>query len=330
MRARYVLPNFRIAVVGAGAIGGYYGAKLGYFGREVHFLMRGDLRQVRRLGIRVRGTKENFRLAKVNCSNSTEEIGPCDLVLIALKTTANQELLTLIPPLLKKETMLLTLQNGLGNEEFLARHFGAERVLGALCFVCLIRSAPGLIEEYGHGRIVLGEYGRYPLPRTHDIAWEFKRCGVVCSVAENLAREHWRKLIWNIPFNGLSVVAGGVDTEFLLANDELRAEVLVLMDEVIEAANLCGYALPTAEALEQIKRTEKMGAYKPSTLIDFEAGKPLELEAIWGEPLRRARAAGAAMPHLTALYEKLKTLDRANTVSAAETSGTAAGANSSL
>lgn len=306
MRARYILPNFRIAVVGAGALGGYYGAKLAYFGRDVHFLMRGDLREVRRFGIRVRGETENFRLAKVNCCNSTEEIGPCDLVLIALKTTANQELLHLLPPLLKEGTMLLTLQNGLGNEEFLAEHFGAERVMGALCFVCLIREAGGVIEQYGHGRIVLGEYQRYPLPRTHDVSWEFKRCGVVSTVAENLVRERWRKLVWNIPFNGLAVTAGGIDTAAILADKAARATVLALMDEVIAAANHCGYALPTAEALEQMKRTEKMGAYKPSTLLDFAAGKPLELEAIWGEPLRRARGAGMEMPQLSALYEQLK------------------------
>lgn len=311
MRARHQLPHFRIAVVGAGALGGYYGAKLAYFGRDVHFLMRGDLRAVRRLGLRVRGKSENFRLAKVQCYNNTEAIGPCDLVLIALKTTSNAALLELIPPLLKEKTMLLTLQNGLGNEEFLAQHFGAERVLGALCFVCLIRTEPGVIEEYGHGRIVLGEFNSYPRPRTHEVAWEFKRSGVVCSVTDNLARERWRKLVWNIPFNGLSIVAGGVDTSVIMASDPLRARALALMDEVIAAANRCGHALPTAEALEQMKRTEKMGAYKPSTLIDFEAGRPLELEAIWGEPLRRARAAGAAVPELSALYEELTRLDPA-------------------
>ncbi|MDQ6860122.1 MAG: 2-dehydropantoate 2-reductase [Verrucomicrobiota bacterium] len=309
MRARYVLPNFRIAVVGAGAIGGYYGAKLAYFGRDVHFLMRGDLREVRRFGIRVRGKAETFRLAKVNAHSSSEEIGPCDLVLIAVKTTANQELVRLIPPLLKENTMLLTLQNGFGNEQFLARYFGAERVMGALCFVCLIRTAPGVIEQYGHGRIVLGEYGGYPRPRTHDVSWEFKRSGVVCTVAENLMRERWRKLVWNIPFNGISIVAGGVDTAVIMANDQLRAEVLALMDEVIDAANKCGTPLPTAEALEQMKRTEKMGPYKPSTLIDFEAGRPLEVEAIWGEPLRAGIAAGAAMPRLTALYHQLRDIN---------------------
>jgi 2-dehydropantoate 2-reductase len=309
MRARYVLPNYRIAVVGAGAIGGYYGTKLAYFGRDVHFLMRGDLSEVRRFGIRIKAKAENIRLAKVKAYASTEEIGPCDLVLIALKTTSNDDLLGLIPPLLKPETMLLTLQNGLGNEEFLAQHFGAERVLGALCFICLNRISPGVIEHYDVGRLVIGEFNRHPAARTHDVSWEFKRCGVVCSVVENIALERWRKLVWNIPFNGLAVTAGGLDTAALLADDKLHAEVLALMDEVIAAANKCGYPLPTAEALEQIKRTYPLGAYKPSTLIDFQAGRRLEIEAIWGEPLRRALAAGAQMPRLSALYADLKALD---------------------
>lgn len=310
MRARYVLPKFRIAVVGAGAIGSYYGAKLAYFGRDVHFLMRGDLREVRRGGIRIRGKAENIRLAKVNCYRGTEEIGPCDVVLIAVKTTANRDLLQLLPPLLHDTTMLLTLQNGLGNEEFLAEHFGADRVVGGLCFVCLNRVSPNVIEHYDRGRVVLAEFNRYPTARTHDLSWEFKRSGIVCTVAENLMLERWRKLVWNIPFNGLSIAAGGLDTAAILADEQLRATALALMDEVIDGANRCGYRLPTAVALQQIKRTAELGAYKPSTLIDYEAGRPLELEAIWGEPLRRTTAAGARMPQLQRLYEQLKELDR--------------------
>jgi len=311
---KHRLPNFSIAVVGSGAIGSYYGARLAYYGRAVHFFVRTGLTRIRKFGIRVRSKSGSFRVAKVNCHESTAEIGPVDLVLIAVKTTSNSELLDLIPPLLHEGTMLLTLQNGLGNEEYLATKFGAERVLGGLCFICLNRVEPGVIDQYDSGRVMLGEFTGYPLPRTHEIAWEFKRCGVVCTVVENLARERWRKLVWNIPFNGLSVVAGGIDIRAILTNDDLRQEVIALMDEVIAAAGKCGQFLPSAEALKQIKRTEEMSAYKPSTLIDFEAGKPIEIEAIWGEPLRRALAAGAPMPRLELLYAKLKELDQQNRV----------------
>jgi 2-dehydropantoate 2-reductase len=299
----------KIAIVGSGAIGSYYGAKLAHAGRDVHFLMRGDLAEVRRDGLTVRGEGENFTVARVNCYNSTREIGPSDLVLIAVKATSNEEIVDLIPPLLHERTMLLTLQNGLGNEEFLAKHFGAERVLGGLCFICLSRISRTIVHRFDYGQIVIGEYGRAPQPRTHEIAEEFKASGIKCSVAEDLAFEHWRKLVWNIPFNGLSILAGGIDTAAILADEDLRRSTIALMEEVIAAANKCGHALP-AGAAEQMKRTETMGAYKPSTLLDFEAGKPLEIEAIWGEPFRRALAAKATAPRMEIVYSLLKSIDR--------------------
>jgi 2-dehydropantoate 2-reductase len=303
-----MVTRFRIAVVGSGAIGSYYGGKLAA-GNDVHFLMRGDLTEIRRDGLLIRGKDEDVHVAKVNCSNSTKEIGACDLVLVAVKATSNEEIVDLIPPLLHEHTMLLTLQNGLGNEEFLAKHFGAERVLGGLCFICLSRTSRTTIERYDYGHIVLGEYARKSQERTHALAERFKSSGVACSVTDDLALERWRKLVWNIPFNGLSILAGGIDTAAILADESLRRSVLAMMDEVITAANKCGHRLESTAWEKQIERTETMGAYKPSTLLDFEAGKPLEIEAIWGEPLRRALAAGASAPRLEIIYSLLKSLD---------------------
>jgi 2-dehydropantoate 2-reductase len=303
--------RLRIAVVGSGAIGSYYGAKLAHAGSDIHFLMRSDLRAVQQRGIHIRGRKEDVRVPAVNAYGAPEEIGQCDVVLIALKTTANHELLALVPPLLHERTILLTLQNGLGNEEFLASQFGAQRVLGGLCFICLNRVAPGVIEHYDKGRIAIGEFGRAPQPRTHALVAEFNKAGVNCSVVEDLALERWRKLVWNIPFNGISVASGGVTTDVMLENPEMRAAVDGLMHEVIAGANACGLALPESEADEQMTRTEKLGAYKPSTLVDYEADRPLEIEAIWGEPLRRATAAGAEMARLQLLCTVLRGIDRA-------------------
>jgi len=126
----------RIAVVGTGAIGSFYGGKLAVGGRDVHFLVRGGFDQIKRSGIRICGKKENFHVANAQIYQTPTEIGPCDLVLIALKATNNDTMLEVIPPLLHRDTILLTLQNGLGNEEFLAQHFGVERVMGGLCFIC--------------------------------------------------------------------------------------------------------------------------------------------------------------------------------------------------
>src|ERR1700730_8696659 len=303
--------RLKVAVVGSGAIGSYYGGKLAAGGGDVHFLMRGDLAEVRRDGLRIRGPGEDIRIATINAYNTTREIGPCDLVLIAIKATSNADLVDLVPPLLHADTMLLTLQNGLGNEEFLAHHFGPERVLGGLCFICLSRVSRTLVQRYDYGHILIGEFNRPPLERTHQIVAKFAACGIKCSVAQDLALEHWRKLVWNIPFNGLSILAGGIDMAAILADEALHRATLALMHEVIESANKCGHALETAVAVEQISRTETMGPYKPSTLLDWEAGKPLEIEAIWGEPLRRAAAAGAKTARLEIIYALLKHVDLA-------------------
>jgi 2-dehydropantoate 2-reductase len=299
----------RIAVVGTGAIGSFYGGKFAVGGRDVHFLVRGGFDQIKRCGIRIRGKKENFHVANAQVYQTPAEIGPCDLVLIALKATNNGAVLELIPPLLHRGTILLTLQNGLGNEEFLAQHFGAERVMGGLCFICLNRISPGLIEHLEYGHLNLGELAGVAKERTHNLAREFSQCGVECRVVDNLMEEHWHKLVWNIPFNGLTIAAGGITTADILRDDSLRSAAIALMNEVVEGARRSGYNLPMDVVLEQIKRTETMGAYKPSTLLDFEAGRALEIEAIWGEPLRRARAQGAAMPRLEKLYRRLKALD---------------------
>ncbi len=310
MKQRHILPHYRIAVVGTGAVGGYYGAKLAHMGRDVHFLLRSDLEYVRKRGLRIRSKQGDFHLQKVQGYGNPEEIGPVDVVIIALKATQNEALETLIPPLLKENTTLITLQNGLGNEAFLAERFGADRVVGGLCFVCLNRTAPGEIQHLGHGLIVLGEYGKYPLPRTHDLQWEFKRCGVVCQVAGDLGQARWRKLVWNIPFNGLSIAAGGVDVGHILADDDLLYLTRQLMREIIQIARTLGHEIPESFVEDQIRKTKEMGAYLPSSLIDYQKGKPVEVEAIWGEPYRQGFNAGAEVGRLEMLYHQLKRMVR--------------------
>jgi 2-dehydropantoate 2-reductase len=180
----------------------------------------------------------------------------------------------------------------------------------ALCFICLSRTSRTTVERYDYGHITIGEFGRAPRPRTHAIASEFKGGRIQCQVVEDLVLERWRKLVWNIPFNGLSILGGGIDTAAIIGDDDLRRTTLGLMDEVIDAANKCGYSLEHAPAKQQMERTEAMGAYKPSTLLDCEARKPLEIAAIWGEPFRRAAAAGAATPRLELLYSLLRAPDQ--------------------
>jgi 2-dehydropantoate 2-reductase len=261
-------------------------------------------------GIKIYSPDGDFHLPHPQVFQNSGEIGPCDLVIISLKATANAVLNAILPPLLHEETMVLTLQNGLGNEEFLASLAGADRVLGGLCFVCLNRPTPASVVHIGHGKLSLGEFGRSPLPRTYAVHKTFLDAGIDASVVSDLAEERWRKLVWNIPFNGLAVSRGGVTVDQILANPELLAECRALMQETIATANALGFPISPDYGDLQIERTHSMGAYQPSTLIDFLAGNELEIEPIWGAPLRAAQNAGVPTPHLADLYGRLKIADR--------------------
>lgn len=320
-------PTLKIAIVGCGAVGSYYGAKLARDGHDVHFLLRGDYEVVRASGVRVMSDGESFTV-RPRCAREPGEIGVCDLVLIALKTTANSEFSRLLPPLVAAHTAVMTLQNGLGNEAALARVVPAAKVLGGLCFVCLNRIQPGVIQHIAHGKVVIGEFQRGPEPRTHDLCTSFKHAGIPSKVAENLERAHWEKLIWNIPFNGLGVAGtagyeawGGppdtgasrhsvvLTTDILLGDPRWERIVRALMAEVIATANALGHPIPESHADRNIANTRTMGAYRASTLIDFECGRPLELQSLFLEPLRRARAAAVATPVLERLCDTLLALD---------------------
>ena len=318
----------KIAVVGCGAVGSYYGARLCRAGQEVHFLLRSDFEAVRQKGVTIRSPVGNFTIHP-QCARTPDEIGVCDLVLIGLKTTANDQFPKLLPPLVGPQTAVVTLQNGLGNTEQLARLFPPEQILSGLCFVCLNRVEPGVIHHMEYGKIVLGEFQRRAGPRTHKLAAMFRDASVPCKVTDNLAQAQWEKLVWNIPFNGLGVAgAAGYEalvtqpstlnpqpvltTDKLLADPRWEKLLRDLMLEVIAAAGALGFEIPVAYAEEQIERTRTMGAYKASTLLDFELGRPLELESMFLEPLRQAQKAGVPVPRLAALCEVLQRLDQSH------------------
>lgn len=309
----------KTVVVGCGAVGSYYGAKICKTGEQVYFLIRSDWEAVAQNGVRIIGEEGNL-LAHPSLALSPEEIGVADLVLVALKTTANHRLKELISPLVGPDTAIVTLQNGLGNEAALAELFGAERVLGGLCFVCLNRIEPGVIHHLGFGKVVLGEFAGLPGERVHDIARLFRNAGIPVQVTDNLDRARWEKLVWNIPFNGLGVaaaagyeafVSGDVPDTFNLwdtfATDQLlsdpRWEQLVreVMAEVILIARDHGLSISPTYAEQQINLTREMGHYRPSTLVDFEAGRPLEVDAMFLKPLLIAQSSGIESPRLATI-----------------------------
>lgn len=316
----------KIGVVGAGALGLYYGAKLARDGREVCLLVRSDFDAIRRSGVEISGDTEAFKV-RPSCYRDASEIGVCDWVIVSLKTTANHLLSELARPLVGPATAVLTLQNGLGNEEALARSIPQEQILGGLCFVCLNRVAPGVVRHIAGGRILMGEFNRWPEPRTHDLAGVFRRAGIPCQVTDSLERAHWLKLAWNVPFNGLGVAAAAgfeslvrgsllpgqaigpcLPTDKILDNPQWLDAALGLMREVLAVMTALGHSVEAGYAEAEVDRTRRMGGYLASTLIDFERRAPLEIEALFLAPQRVARAVGVVTPRLDALCQLLPEL----------------------
>ena len=306
-----VLPkNPHVAILGSGALGLYYGAKLAHSGVPLSFLARRDLVHLQQKGLQIRCTEGDFHLKEIKAYAEPKQIGPVDLVIVAIKTTANPSLAKLLPPLIGPETAVCTLQNGLGNEELIGSIVGRDRVLCGVCHVCVSRPTPGVASNMSGGNIRFSDLTAGDTPRAQSIAQLFEQAGIRCSVAPSVGSARWYKLVWNVPFNGLSISEGGIDTAQILANPKLHAKTIVLMNEVMAASAALGFHQDPDHPKQEIIRTQKMGAYQPSSLLDYLAQKPVELESIWGETLRQGTSLEIPMPQLTELYEKLKQLVR--------------------
>ncbi len=303
----------KYAILGTGALGGFYGAKLQKAGLDVHFLLKSDYEQVSKHGLVVESKNGDFTLTQVNAYNDTEKMPQCDVVVVALKTTQNHLLPQLLPPVVKDDGVVLVLQNGLGVEEEVAQIVGRVRVIGGLCFLCSNKVAPGHIHHLDYGHIILGEYTPNYSPagitdKIQQIAADFASADIPIELVEDLLLGRWKKLVWNIPYNGLSVILNA-RTDELMANVYTRRLVKQLMFEVAAGALSSGRIIPDSFIQTILDYTLKMTPYRTSMKIDYDEHRPLEVEAIFGVPLRKAQAVGVNLPQITSIYQQLKFLD---------------------
>lgn len=311
--------NKRIGIIGSGAIGGFYGLMLARAGFDVHFLLRSEYGVVHEHGLTLRSAVHGELQMDVQAYASASDMPPCDWLLIGTKATSNAELAPLIVQAAAPGARVVLLQNGLGVEEQL---LGALRddmhLLGGLCFICVNREAPGVIRHQALGAVNLGYHSGPSDDRGAAIVAEgaelFRAAGVDSQPMDNLAQARWQKLVWNVPYNGLSVLLQASTTP-LMTDPDSRALVRGLMAEVVEGARACGHILPEGYAEHLFRVTEQMPDYWPSMYHDHAQQRPLELQVIYGEPLARAREAGCHLPKMEALYQALAFIDRRNCAS---------------
>ena len=295
----------KYAVIGTGAIGGYYGAKLSKAGAEVHFLLHSDYDYVKEHGLQVDSCDGSFHLDHPSVYRSTANMPQCDVVIVALKTTNNHLLTKLLPPLLKSDTIVLLIQNGIGVEASVEQMFPGVQLAAGLAFICSAKTRPGVVNHQCYGNINIGNYSCRDAARYAAMLDDMRAAGIgVADVEYRQAR--WKKAVWNMPFNGMTV-ALDTQTDRLLSCPSTLRLVKEQMMEVIGAANALGVeGLDESFADKMIRNTQVMVPYSPSMKLDYDFHRPMEIEFLYTRPIAEAHAAGFAMPRLEMLEALLR------------------------
>jgi 2-dehydropantoate 2-reductase len=298
----------RVGIIGAGALGCYFGIRLAHAGWPVSFLLHSDYEAVRMSGMELTlASGEQVSLERPRIFQKAAEMGPQDWILIALKTTRNHLFEELLPPVVGPETLLITVQNGLGNVEALQRLFPRNPVVGALCQIGVNRTEPGRIRSFvpNDGFVQIGKAATATEAHLSACQSAFEQAGIHTRRTASLGEALWRKLMWNVPFNGLTVAIGGKGTDVVCTDPELRRTAIALMEEVRLASNALGFPIEPEYTEKLMGFTDQLGHYKSSSVLDWKAGRRLEVDAIFRKPLEAGTAAGVAMPELKKLVGQL-------------------------
>lgn len=304
--------SIRYGVLGTGALGGFYGGLMARKGLDIHFLLHSDYEHVRKHGLRIDSKMGDFHLPRVNAYPSAQTMPKCDVVLIGLKSTQNHLLEDLLTPLLKSNTIVLVLQNGLNVEQTASGIVGQSRVAGGCCFLCSNKLGPGHIRHLDYGRVVFGAYrgidgkGLGPSDEIlQRILTDMVTSGIDAHLTDDLPTTKWKKLMWNIPFNGLSVLLNA-STDAIMANPDSRSLAARISEEVRQIATNAGCPIEPSYVDWVIDHTDDMVPYDSSMRLDFLNGRPIEVEAIYGNALREADRIEFNAPIVETMYQQLK------------------------
>jgi len=304
--------GLRYCVLGTGALGGFYGGLMAKRGLDIHFLLHSDFEHVVKHGLRVDSKLGDFHLPKINAYAKPHDMPKCDVAIIGLKSTQNHLLEDLLRPILHKDSIVLVLQNGLNVEQTARGIVGPSRVAGGCCFLCSNKVGPGHIKHLDYGRIVFGAYrgidGSDPGPSTQmlqEVLQDMVASGIEAYLTEDLPTTKWKKLMWNIPFNGLSVLLNA-STDAIMNDPDSRLLARRISEEVRQIALAAGSPIEPSYVDWVIDHTDDMVPYDSSMRLDYLNGRAIEVEAIYGNALQEAHRCGFAAPIVMTMYQQLK------------------------
>jgi 2-dehydropantoate 2-reductase len=300
----------RIAVIGTGAVGGYFGAKLAAAGHELVFLARGKhLEALQAAGLRVLSPNGDLHIQKADFPASAAQAGLVDVILFCVKSYDTQSAAESLGPLLSAHTTILSLQNGIDNQEKIAAVWHDHPVFPGVVYIGAEISSPGVIRHSNGGKIVFGGADGQRSQSVMHIERLLSGAGIPCQLSSNIYEVQWSKLLWNASFCAISCLACA-NVKQIVDSAPLTSLAIDCMREVQSAAELRGVILPGALFDQTIAFSRGLGAFKPSMLQDLEAGKPLEYEAFNGIVAKLLQASGKPAPINQAFQSLLQQLER--------------------
>jgi 2-dehydropantoate 2-reductase len=307
------MQNPNVLIVGAGAVGSYYGGRLSQSGAKVSVLSRSDYEEVKKNGINIQSVNGDFKFIPDEVVKSVSDYSKKpDYIIVTTKVLPELDIVNLIKSQVKKNTSIVLIQNGINIEEKIYNTFPENEIISGLAFICVSKVSPGTILHQDFGRLAIGTYPNGISKKVTFLQNLFNESGVKCLTNENIVNSRWQKLVWNAPFNPLSVILGGATTEMILKNEKTTVLAKKIMQEVVDLAKLSGYELPNDIIEKNIKNTLNMAPYKTSMLLDFENKRPLEVEAILGNTLKIAEENNFLASNLKVIYEILSFLNDNN------------------
>ncbi|MCQ8116016.1 ketopantoate reductase family protein [Methylomonas rosea] len=294
--------NNKVLIVGAGAIGGFYGGLLAKADADVSVVCRSDYDVVQQQGYRIESHalgSWQFTPSQV-LRDAADYNDQADYLILCSKVTPDIDRVALIRDAVAPHTAIVLIQNGVEIEQELQQAFPDNLLISGLAFICCNRNAPAEISHLAYGKLILGNLSDSHDPKTLYLRDLFLRAGIECEISDDIIASRWQKCVWNAPFNPLSVLSGGLATQAILQNQENF--VRRVMQEVCSIADACSHPLPADIVENHIALTRDMPPYKTSMLLDFERGHTMETEAILGNAVRAAKRQGVDCPCLQSLY----------------------------
>ena len=296
----------RVAVMGAGAVGGYFGARLAAGGHDLTFITRGErLSAMREGGILVKSIDGDLDLEDVEATDDPAGVGEVELVIFSVKSTGTREAAEVAQPLVRPGTVVLALQNGVENEAVLGEVLGEEHVLPAVAVIGVAMPEPGHILHTNNGSITLGEISGNTTERVLAVREAFADAGVGTRVIGDILSVKWRKLIWNAAFNPTAVLTGRRVLE-LIEDPDSRSLAVDGMRETITVARALGHQVDDGIIDRALERNPNWARSKTSMLQDIERGRPTEIDALCGAVVRAGTAVGVATPVNSAMLRMVR------------------------